>query len=417
MDKIEQYIKDEIVGCFNFFNSEKIVNLDESSKGFGLVLDSNKNLSACSMAGCGYAMCAYIIGIEHQLITRDVIEIRIEKMLESYLNIKTFNGFFPHFVDYHTAVRYNNCEFSTIDTAILLNGVYVAMEYFKDNKKINDLSRKLINQVDYQSFITTKNQKHVFRMAYNDKKDGAYVDSNTRDGYISYWDMSAEQLMMYIQYAALDSTSSEDAKLLYNGFERHLGSYKGENFVFEPGGTLFTYQFSHAFCNFQKIVDEHGFNWHVNSCHASIANYQSCKDSELKTFMNNKLWGLSAGSVHGGYEVAGALPNIHNKINSEGFMTIYSVLAAINFVPEIVIDTLVELNECHQKAIGEFGFYESLKYFDQEVWYSDTYLAIDKGITIIMLDNYLNGSVHKFYMNNPLIKNGLNKLGFRGIND
>ena len=115
--------------------------------------------------------------------------------------------------------------------------------------------------------------------------------------------------------------------------------------------------------------------------------------------------------------MAGALPNIHNKINSEGFMTIYSVLASINFVPEIVIDTLVELNERHQKAIGEFGFYESLKYFDQEVWYSDTYLAIDKGITIIMLDNYLNGSVHKFYMNNPLIKNGLNKLGFRGIND
>lgn len=417
MNKIDQYLKDEIVGCFNFFNDENIVNLDESLNGFGLVCDSNQDQTMCSMAGCGYALSAYVIGVEHQLITKDIIESRVEKMLTSYLRIDTFNGFFPHFVDYHTGIRFNKCEYSTIDTAILLNGVYTVMEYFKDNQKINELSLKLINQVDYQGFVTIKDGKHVFRMAYNDEKDGAYVDANTQDGYISYWDMSAEQLMMYIQYAALDSTSSEDAKLLYNGFERHLGSYQGENFVFEPGGTLFTYQFSHAFCNFKDIVDEYGFNWHLNSVHASLANYQSCKDSQLKTFKDNKLWGLSAGSVLGGYEVAGSLPNIHNKINSQGFMTIYSALSAINFVPELVKDTMKELIENHQDAIGPFGFYESLKICDEEVWYSNTYLAIDKGITIIMLDNYLNGTVHNLYMNNPLIKAGLNKIGFRGIND
>jgi hypothetical protein len=49
----------------------------------------------------------------------------------------------------------------------------------------------------------------------------------------------------------------------------------------------------------------------------------------------------------------------------------------------------------------------------KEQWYADSFLAIDQGPIIVMIENYRTGLVWNLLSNCPEIKNGLkNVLGF-----
>lgn len=45
-------------------------------------------------------------------------------------------------------------------------------------------------------------------------------------------------------------------------------------------------------------------------------------------------------------------------------------------------------------------------------WFAKEYIGIDKEIEILMIENYLNGTIWKYFMNNKYVKNGLETLGF-----
>ncbi len=63
------------------------------------------------------------------------------------------------------------------------------------------------------------------------------------------------------------------------------------------------------------------------------------------------------------------------------------------------------------KIFREYGFTDS---FNQtHNWYADSYLAINQGITILMIENYRTGLLWKLFMSDPDVKNGLFKLGFK----
>ena len=54
-----------------------------------------------------------------------------------------------------------------------------------------------------------------------------------------------------------------------------------KNLLVRGFGSLFTYQFSHAWVDFRGIVDEKGVNWFENSVHATIANQYAIDMSNL----------------------------------------------------------------------------------------------------------------------------------------
>ena len=47
-----------------------------------------------------------------------------------------------------------------------------------------------------------------------------------------------------------------------------------------------------------------------------------------------------------------------------------------------------------------------------EDWFAPSYLAIDQGPIIVMIENYRTGLIWKLFMSHPDVQNGLNKLGF-----
>lgn len=62
------------------------------------------------------------------------------------------------------------------------------------------------------------------------------------------------------------------------------------------------------------------------------------------------------------------------------------------------------------KLWGEYGFHDAFS-LDQ-LWFADSYLAIDQGPIVVMIENYRTALPWKLFMSSPEVKAGLTKLGF-----
>lgn len=100
--------------------------------------------------------------------------------------------------------------------------------------------------------------------------------------------MYAEQLMMYVLGVASESYPIN--KEMYYEFKRPKNDYKDiKNIIFSYGGSLFTYQYSHAWIDFNGKKDLDGIDWFENSIKASLANREYCINNmdKFKTFNEN----------------------------------------------------------------------------------------------------------------------------------
>ena len=62
------------------------------------------------------------------------------------------------------------------------------------------------------------------------------------------------------------------------------------------------------------------------------------------------------------------------------------------------------------KIWGEYGFTDA--FCERKNWYAKSYLAIDEGPIIVMIENYRTGLLWKLFMSCPEVQGGLKKLGF-----
>ena len=62
------------------------------------------------------------------------------------------------------------------------------------------------------------------------------------------------------------------------------------------------------------------------------------------------------------------------------------------------------------KIWGDYGFYDSFNLDSR--WFASSYIAIDQGPIVIMIENYRSGLLWDCFMQNEDVKFGLTKLGF-----
>ncbi|MBU1142833.1 MAG: hypothetical protein KKH92_04225 [Firmicutes bacterium] len=412
--EIKQLIEKEIKGCFDYFWYE--TNSNQDSKGYGLALDSSRNSNMASIAAVGFALSAYVIGVNHQYITFEQGYERTLKTLQTVTNhVDHKNGFYIHFLNIETAENYGlskgrPSEYSTIDTAILLMGALSASEFFKG--EVKEIVDQMLESTDWDWLIHP--DKPVFRMSYH------MISERFPTGWSnSKWDHYAEQLMMYFLYAGQKKTSAENARKLYFGFDRHVGAYKGQNYVYCFGNALFIHQFSHAFIDFKTYVDAKMFNWFENSVAATKANKAWCLDQSWSKTLSQGYWGLTAMHNKKGYLVVGGPPwgftNVDYRPNVDGTVAPYAALSSIIFTKEDSLDIFKKFAE-DKNMWGKYGLYDAFN-FEDEPWYSNTYIGIDKGPTIIMLDNYLNQTIQNLVTNSEFIQEAFKKLGFTRFDD
>lgn len=402
----QQILYNELRGSVDFFLN--FTNLDPTSKGYGLTVDSTKDPGISSIASVGFALSAWVIAVERGFLSRQkALDITRQTLHTLLHHTSHHRGFFAHFLDMDSAARIGKCEYSTIDTALCLNGVITASAYFHDSE-ISDLSQQLLNRVDWPFIIFEREGKTLFRMAYNPDKGGDYVTGEP--GYIYHWSMAAEQKMMYLQAAPY--LEPEMARKLYQGFSRDLGDYDGQKVIINPGGNLFAYQFSEAWLDTENYLDPDGIDWFNNTRLATLANRAFCLEhaQQFKTYHANS-WGASAGDSPWGYDVSGATPALHPP-KPNGTVSIYGALSSLPFTPELTLPMAQYLYEHHPQTWGSYGFYDAYNLNANPPWYSHSLYGIDKGCSMIMIENYLSRLIWETYTNSPMIQRALAVLGF-----
>lgn len=407
-------LEKELYHSFRYFFDE--ANADKTSQGYGLIRDNTKNRHMASIASVGFGLSAYVIGVENGYITREIALERVIGTFKTFLyHVGHYEGFFIHFVDMETAEPYKKSEYSTIDTVIFLNGAITCDAYF-DEPEVHDLFKQIFERINFKAFVKEFKGKQVFRMAYNPNEGGDYRH-HSNDPWIYQWHMYAEQLSLYFVAAASGSLSETEALDLYEGFERNVGTYGGHSFIYSPTNALFIYQYSHAWLDFRGIVDQEGIDWFENSKQATLGNRAFCIDhqNEYPTLGENA-WGLTACLTPLGYRNQCVEPNDlkADHIHVYGVLPPSGALGSMPFTPEVSLAVMEEIDKTYPQAFQKYGFTDGiLKTSESGPWICADYIGINKGITVLMLDNYLHQTTWKYYMSHPLIQKALQRLQFR----
>lgn len=394
--KGEKLLKKELKGDFNFFIKE--ANTNKNSKGYGLIRDKNKLApEIASIASVGYGLAALAIGVKRKWISLEKAYDRANRTLDTFLNnMESTNGFFYHFINMETAKREWNSEVSIIDTAIFICGAILAGEYFQG--EVKEKANQLYKNINWDWYCD-KNVNQ-FYMGYSPEK-----------GFFGHWDMYAEQLMLYILGVA-SPTFPVDISV-YNDFKKPIASYEEiKDIVYTYCGTLFTYQYSHAWIDFRGRKDTNGIDWFENSIKATLANRKYCIDNSdtFKTFGKNS-WGLTACVGPKGYSGGfGAMPALSKLEENDGTISPSGAAGAIVFTPELSIKALENYYNHFPKLWSNYGFKDAYNLENSKEWYSEECIGIDKGISMLMIENYLTSFVWKYFMKNEYVLQGLEKL-------
>ena len=391
----------ELKKSYNFFIKE--INLNKNSKGYGLIRDKTilaKDIA--SIASVGYGLAALIIGVEHKWINIKEAYERANRTLDTFLkSVECINGFFYHFVNMKNGKREWNCEISIIDTAIFICGAITAGEYF--GKEVKEKAEKLYKRINWNWY---RNEEiNQFYMGYTPEK-----------GFWGKWDMYAEQLILYV--LSVGSPTYPVNRDIYYDFQRKKENYKEiKEIIYTYCGSLFTYQYSHAWIDFKNKKDQYGVDWFENSIKATKANRQYCIDNmeNYKTYGENS-WGLTSCLSPKGYIICGAKPSdAELNIENDGTITPCGAIGSIVFTPEESIKAMEYYYNTFPKLWGKYGFKDGFNLEGKKQWFAKEYIGIDKGIEIVMIENYLNSTIWKYFMKNKYVKDGLNLLDFSVI--
>ncbi len=113
----------------------------------------------------------------------------------------------------------------------------------------------------------------------------------------------------------------------------------------------------------------------------------------------------------------GAAPSLSNLLReNDGTITPCGPAGSIIFTPELSIKALENMYNNFPKLWGKYGFKDAYN-LEYGEWYSDEVIGIDKGISMIMIENYLSELIWTNFMKNKYIQKGLKMLSINLINE
>jgi hypothetical protein len=374
----------------------------------GLARERNSSGDVVTSGGSGFGIMTIPIAIERKFITRAQGLERMQK-ITSFLKDKTqkFHGAFPHWLHGATGVV---VPFSTkdngadlVETSYLIQGLLTARQYFNDAGAAETSLRKDINTiweaVEWDWF--RKNNENVLYWHWSPEYN---------------WDMN-HQIKGWneclITYAlAASSPTHAIPKAVYDaGWASNGGFANGKEYfgiklpLGEPyGGPLFYSHYSFLGLNPTGLADSYTNYFTQNKAHTLI-NYNYCKTNPQSfNGYSDQCWGLTASDIPDGY-------NANSPTNDKGVISPTAALSAFPYAP---VESMKALKffyyKLGDKMWGDYGFYDAFSL--DKIWFADSYLAIDQGPVIIMIENHRSGLPWNLFMSSPEVKAGLKKLGF-----
>lgn len=358
--------------------------------------------------GTGFGVMTTIVATERKWISRDTAAKRMLKLVNFLSKADSYHGVFPHWLNGATGktIPFSRKDDGAdlVETSYLFQGLLCVRQYFNGTNNTETELRNKIgwmwNEIEWNWF--TKGGEDVLYWHWS-PNNGWAMNFPVR-GY-------NECLIMYV-LAAGGERYPVNASVYHRGWAQSNFFKNGKVFYgytlplgFDYGGPLFFSQYSFLGLNPHGLKDEYADYWEQNKNHTLI-NHAYCIDNPkaFKGYGEN-CWGLTASDTYDGY-------NAFSPTNDEGTITPTAALSAFPYTPDFSMKALKHFYyDLGDKIWGQYGFTDAFN--ETKNWYAQSYLAIDEGPIIVMMENYRSGLLWKLFMSCPEIQNGLKKLGFK----
>jgi hypothetical protein len=408
----------------------------------GLTPDRFPTKSFVSVSATGFALTAYPIGVERGYITREAARRRVLDTLRffwtapqdtSVAGATGYKGFYYHFLDPVTGLRFRDVELSTQDTALLLAGVLFCQSYFVEAQAQEDSIRALADSL-YARADWRWAQVRPPTIGHG------WVPES---GFLPYdWRGYNEVMILYILALGSPShpvdPSAWDAWLA--GYQ--WGTFHGQEHL--GFAALFGHQYTHVWIDFRGIRDaamrERGIDYFENSRRATLSQQAYAVANPAGWAGYGPLfWGLTAcdGPLEGRMEIDGRSRQFHTYwdrgasftwINDDGTVSPSAAGGSIAFAPEIVIPTLMAMRDTYgEHLFSTYGFLDAVNPTIRTAiatqhgrvapgvgWFDTDYLGIDQGPILAMIENHRSDLIWRTMRTNPHIVRGLKAAGFSG---
>ncbi len=379
----------------------------------GLALDRNTSGDHCVSGGTGFGLMTIIVGVERGFVSRDSAAVRIRKIVR-FLQDKAqrFHGAWSHLIHGVTgeAIPFGDYDDGgdLVETAYLVEGLLTVRQYFNQENpveiEIRQRATQLWEEVEWDWY-----------RRYHDNKFLYWHWSPKHLWKINFAIRGFNECMITYLLAIASPTHPVPASLFHSGWaglytymngRTYYNEYKlwvGEHY----GGPLFFTHYSFLGFDPRNKADRYCNYFDNNRNITLIHRAYSIENPKKFPGYGELCWGLTASDNPWGY-------GAHSPTNDNGTITPTAAISAIAYAPEVAIPTMRNFYNTYGKKLwGVFGFKDAFNL--KQNWFAQSYLAIDQGTIVPMIENYRTGLCWNLFMSNPEIQPMLDAIGFKPI--
>ena len=375
----------------------------------GLARERNTT-STVTTGGSGFGIMAILVGIERGFITREAGLDRLLKITDFLLNkADRFKGVYSHWLNGATgkvvpfSQRDNGGDL--VETSFLIQGLLTARSYFDETSEDESLLRNQISEI-WETVDWNWHRKLTQNVLWWHWSPEFNFEINFQiRGYF-------EALITYV-LAIASPTKGVPANLYHDGWAggRYLVNTNEYGFQLklspQGGGPLFFAHYSYIGLDPRGIKDAYA-NYFRHNTYQTLINRAYCIDNP-KGFVgyDANCWGLTASDD----PLVGYLAHEPFGNRDNGTISPTAALSSMPYTPDESMAALKHFyRELGDRLWGKYGFYDAFNL--TEDWFASSYLAIDQGPIICMIENYRSELLWKHFMANPEIQPALDAIGF-----
>jgi len=370
----------------------------------GMARERNSSGNIVTSGGTGFGIMSIIVGMERNFITRDQGIGQIKKIVSFLETADRFHGAWSHWIDGNTG---KVIPFSTkdnggdlVETSFLVQGLLTFRQYLEPTDTVGN---NLINRIT--------NLWETVEWDWYRKNDSNVLYWHWSPNY--NWDMNFalsgyfEEQITYV-LAAASPTHGIPKNVYTNGYGKNGGIVKNNIYYniklpLESPAPLFWVQYSYLGLD-PHFSDDYANYWEQN-VNATLINRAYCI-ANPKNYIgySEDCWGLTSSDNQNGYSA-------HSPSNDLGVITPTAALSSFPYTPDESMQALKFFYyTVGDRMWGQYGFYDAMNL--TEGWTADSYLAIDQGPIIVMIENYRTGLLRDLFMSAPEVQNAATTLGF-----
>jgi len=369
---------------------------------------SNATPETVTSGGSGFGVMAIVTAISRGFITRAQGLARLQTIVSFLKNTAPkFHGAFSHWMNGTTGAVVlfgpNDDGADLVETSYMMMGLLSARQFFNGAD---------VTETNLRADINTLWQGVEWDWFRQNGKKVLYWNWSPNSGFavnvpVQGWN---ETLITYV-LAASSPTHSVPKAVYDSGFARN-GSMVNNNTYYNyqlplgpaQGGPLFFEHYSFLGINPNGLTDAYA-NYVTQTKNHTLINYTYCVSNPKGWYgYSDSCWGLTASDIQNGYTAS-------SPTNDLSYI---APTAAISSLPYTPTESMKVLKFFYyvlgDKIWSQYGFKDAFSLHNP--WFADSYLAIDQGPIIVMIENYRSGLLWNLFTSCPEVKTGMLNLGF-----